>query len=128
MASIAKASISNLMTDSDAQVVVGASTVLAAIALAVVTFGTPSPALAIVQTALDDFIAAINEAEMGGAEQTAIKNVKREELVGLLRLLAFYVTVTCKGNIPKLLSSGFPIQEPGTNTPVGRCRRLIRRW
>lgn len=39
--------------------------------------------------------------------------------MALLRLLAFYVTVTCKGDIPKLLSSGFPMQEPGTNTPGG---------
>jgi hypothetical protein len=43
---------------------------------------------------------------------TAIKNAKRAALTALLRELASYVSVACKGNMAILLSSGFPIQKP----------------
>jgi len=39
-------------------------------------------------------------------------------LTALLRELASYVAVACKGNLADLLSSGFPIQKP-VRTPAG---------
>jgi hypothetical protein len=129
MASIAKISIDNLNSDSDAELIVSVSTALTAIIANILSFATPTPTAATVQAALDAFIAAINAAQVGGPEQTAIKDLKRAELVALFRLLAFYVTVTCNGDMAMLLSSGMPVQQPSSaligplvtpNTPVVR--------
>jgi hypothetical protein len=68
--------------------------------------------------ALDAFVAAEAAAVNGGVVLTATKNDKRAILVGLMRELASYVQVTCKGDLTVLLSSGFPIQKPQRN-PIG---------
>lgn len=53
------------------------------------------------------FATAISNALNGGKEATAIKNEKREELLGLLRQEAAYVQSIAGENLPLLLSSGF---------------------
>jgi hypothetical protein len=79
---------------------------------------TPSPTLAPVQTALDEFITSVSDAVNGGVTLTSIKNDKRAVLVALLRQLANYVQANCKGDMTILLSSGFPIQKP-QRSPIG---------
>ena len=41
---------------------------------------------------------------------------------GVVRELASYVQVACKGNLTVSMSSGFPIQKPVRN-PIGDCPR-----
>ena len=54
----------------------------------------------------------------GGRQNTALRNALRVQLVALLRPLASYVNATANGNLPVLISSGFPIQKT-SRTPVG---------
>jgi hypothetical protein len=70
---------------------------------------------------LNTFTAAVNAAisNGGGVALTIAKNARRAELVVLIRELASYVQVTCKGDMTVLLSSGFPIQKPVRN-PIGQ--------
>ena len=81
-------------------------------------FPTPTPTLAVVQTAFDTYKVAAAEAVQGGRDNTAIRNSRRAELVALLRQLASYVNGTASENLDALLSSGFPIQKTA-RTPVG---------
>ena len=71
----------------------------------------PAPARpvtqAALQTALDQFSAAIATADMGGPADTADKNNKRDTLVALLRQLAGYVQANHGNDMAKLLASGF---------------------
>lgn len=62
--------------------------------------------------AFDEFSQALANAADGGRTLTAIKNGKREALVLLVRQLAAYVQVACNGDMPTLLTSGFPTQKP----------------
>ena len=48
---------------------------------------------------------------------TLAKNDARAALTGLLRELSSYVQLTCNGDLPKLLASGFSAQK--ARTPVG---------
>jgi hypothetical protein len=81
-------------------------------------YPSPSPALAAITTATNDFATAIANAANGGTDLTVIKNQKRAALGALIRQLASYVHVACNGDLATLLTSGFPIQKP-TRTPVG---------
>lgn len=81
-------------------------------------YPTPTPALPAVETAFAAYKVATAEAVQGGVENTAIRDAKRAELTGLLRQLASYVNGTANGDLPKLLSSGFPTQKP-VRTPIG---------
>ena len=83
------------------------------------SFATPSPTLASTTTALSAFTVALADAANGGTELTSIKNAKRAELVSLMRQLASYVTVTCNGDMTKMLSSGFIYQKP-TRSKIGQ--------
>ena len=82
------------------------------------TYPAPSPTLAVVEAALATFTEAVADAVGGGVKLTSAKNDAREALAVLLRELASYVHVNCKGDMTKLLSSGFPIQKP-TRQPIG---------
>ena len=104
---IVKPAIGFLSSSSDALLVTGAQTIVTALTTNP-DYPTPTPTLATVITALNDFTVAIANAANGGKEETAIKNAKRAELTSLLRQLASYVGVTCGGDMAKLLSSGFP--------------------
>ena len=114
---VVKPAIGFVNADSDAQLVTDAETIVTSLTDNPI-YPTPSPALAGVTTAINDFSTAIANAANGGRDLTAIKNAKRAALGALLRELAAYVSVACKGNMPDLLSSGFPIQKPN-RTPVG---------
>ena len=114
---IVKPAIGFITTDSDAQLVTDTKTIDTAMTDNP-KYPEPSPPLAVVSTAASDFSTAIANAANGGTELTAVKNEKRAALATLLRELASYVAVACKGNLADLLSSGFPIQKP-SRTPVG---------
>jgi hypothetical protein len=75
-------------------------------------FPTPSPTLVAVTAANDAAKAAIAAAADGGRVLTAIKDAKMAQLAAEVRPLAYYVTITSNGDMAKLLSSGFPIQQP----------------
>lgn len=75
-------------------------------------FPTPSPALPTIIAANTAAKSAIADAVNGGRVLTAIKNAKMAELAGTVRPLASYVTIIANGDMAKLLSSGFPIQQP----------------
>lgn len=114
---IVKPSISFLTGDSDALLITDCQTILTSLT-GNASYPTPDPTLAAVTAALNDFIAALANAADGGITLTAIKNDMRSDLVALLRDLATYVQVACKGDLTVLLSSGFPIQKPQRN-PIG---------
>jgi hypothetical protein len=75
-----------------------------------------------VQTALDAFIVALQDAALGGPAQTAIKNGKRAELAALMRLLANYVGAVADGDLGILLLSKLPNQKP-SREPIGQLPR-----
>jgi len=114
---IVKPSISFLTGDSDALLITDTGSIITAMT-GNASYPTPAPTLTVVQTALNDFIAAVADAANGGVTLTAIKNDKRADLVALLRELASYVQVACKGDLTVLLGSAFPIQKP-QRFPIG---------
>lgn len=114
---IVKPSITFLTADSDALLVTDTGSVVKGMT-GNPNYLTPSPTLALVTTALNDFTTGLANAAGGGITLTAIKNDKRAALVVLLRELASYVQVACKGDLTILLSSNFPIQKPVRN-PIG---------
>lgn len=81
-------------------------------------YPSPNPALSVITATNSAFAVAIADAALGGPEETVLKNMKRAELVSLVRQLSVYVQGTCGADMAKLLSSGFPVQKP-TRTPVG---------
>jgi hypothetical protein len=72
-------------------------------------FPNPTPALADVEKALNDYIIALSNAGGREREMVSIKNDKKAALHLLLIDLAHYVTQTSKGDKTMLLSSGFDI-------------------
>jgi hypothetical protein len=116
---IVKPSISFLNDDSDAQLITDVGAIITGLT-GNTSYTTPAPTLAAVTTALNAFTTALADIDSagGGVTLTAAKNDKRTDLVALMRELASYVQVTCKGDLTVLLSSGFPIQKPQRN-PIG---------
>lgn len=114
---VVKPSIGFLTSDSDAQLVKDAQTIVNCMTNNP-SYKTPSPTLAEVTTAINDFSIAIENAADGGKTLTLIKNQKRAAVCASLRRLASYIHVTCNNDLPTLTSSGFPYQKP-TRTPVG---------
>ncbi len=80
-------------------------------------YPTPSPALALITTAVDDFETAVHDALDGGKIVIATRNAKRNQLLSLLRQEAAYVTGNCKADIVVLMGSGFNAVR--TPSPVG---------
>ncbi len=80
-------------------------------------FPTPQPPLADVQTALDEFEAAMLAAANRDHIKIELKNLKREALLAQLNRLAQYVQVSSDGGMEKMLSSGFDLSK--TRGPVG---------
>jgi hypothetical protein len=74
---------------------------------------------------IDDLSAAITATLDGGMKATAEKNRLADELRRMLRELAHYVQSTCNGDMPTLLSSGFPAVT-GTRRPPTQLSRWIR--
>src|SRR5258705_12990294 len=86
-------------------------------------FPTPDPALGDLQDALTDFKNAVIAAKTGNRLDAAIKTQKRDALVDLLHLEANYVQFIAKGDVVKLMTSGFtlakqPAPAPGLTKPV----------
>ncbi|MDQ6760147.1 MAG: hypothetical protein M3Z32_09825 [Acidobacteriota bacterium] len=78
----------------------------------------PAPPLSDVASANEVAKAAIAAAASGGRVLTAIKDARMAELGAVVRPLAYYVTITANGDMAKLLSSGFPVQQ-STRKPIG---------
>lgn len=114
---IVKPSITFVTADSDSDLSSRTGTIVVALT-GNASYPNPSPTLAVISAAHAAFDVARANAAGGGAQFTAIKNAKRDELTALLRLLSAYVAVTCGGSLATLLGSGFPIQKP-SRTPVG---------
>jgi hypothetical protein len=116
---VIKPYVSFVITDSDAQLIVDVGGIITGMT-GNASYPTPSPTLAAVTAALNAFTTAVNDAinNGGGTVLTIAKTARRAELVALLRQLATYVQLECKGNLEVLVSSGFPIQKP-TRDPIG---------
>ena len=82
------------------------------------TFPLPLPAIPEVVVANDAAKAAIVATANGDRVSYAIKDAKMAELAAVVRPLAYYVTIPSGGDMAKLLSSGFPIQQP-TRQKIG---------
>jgi hypothetical protein len=74
-------------------------------------FPMPDPTLPAVLAANQAALAAIAAAASGGVVLTAMKDAMMAQLAAVVRPLAYYVTVQSGGDMVKLLSSGFPIQQ-----------------
>jgi hypothetical protein len=114
---IVKPSVSFLLKDNDATLFNRVNGIVTAMTNNA-SYPSPTPTLADVGTANDDFATAMANAVDGGLTLTAIKNQKRAALVALVRQLAIYVQANCTDDLAVLLSSGFPPQKP-QRQPVG---------
>jgi hypothetical protein len=114
---IVKPSVSFLNEDSDPELIVDVGGTVTGLT-GNPSYPAPAPTLADVTAALNAFTTAVNDAAGGGVVLTATKNDRRADLVALVRELASYVQVACKGDLTVLMSSGFPIQKPVRN-PIG---------
>ena len=74
-------------------------------------FTKPTPALAVIQTAINEYSAAIAKAHDGTKQDTAVKNDKKKILAELLAKLAAYVNGVANGDIAKLDGSGIPLTK-----------------
>jgi len=91
----------------DDELLVHANTVLLAME-GNTNFPAPTPDLAVVTTARDDFETKLAIArKRNRPEETSAKKDARLVLADLLKQLAFHVTTTAAGNLTVLLSSGF---------------------
>ena len=115
---IIKPSIQWLNTDSDAELVNDVSVIILGVGGNPAIYATPTPPMAAVEPALADFESALAATADGGPSATAKKNQMRLILVGVIRQLASYVQVACKGNMTNLLLSGFPVQK-SKRAPIG---------
>jgi len=115
---IVKPSISWLTTDSDPMFINDVSVILLAVANNIAIYPSPTPTVPVIQTALNNFSTGLAAAADGGPSATSKKNNLRLIVVGLMRQLASYVAVACKGDMTNLLLSGFPTQKPD-RAPIG---------
>ena len=74
-------------------------------------FPTPTPSLAELEMAADNFSSALVKAGTGNRADVADKNAKRQVLVDLLVSMGMYVTFAANGDVAALLSSGFEISK-----------------
>jgi hypothetical protein len=85
---IVKPSIRYLNRAPDAEIICLVGIALTGIGNNPAVFSQPKRSLPALATALADFAAALQDAAVGGPAQTAIKNGRRAELTGLMRLLS----------------------------------------
>jgi Fibronectin type III domain len=114
---VVKPYISFVLTDSDIELISDVTNIITGMT-GNASYPAPSPTLPAVAAALNAFSTAYSDASGGGVALTSAKNDRRADLVALIRELASYVQVTCKGDLTVLLTSGFPIQKPVRN-PIG---------
>jgi len=72
--------------------------------------------LTVLKTTLDAFAVAIGDAKDGGKKAITFRNKVGEEIVRMLRVLAFYVELNCKDDMNIFLTSGFTPRST-TRTP-----------
>ena len=119
---IVKPAITWLNRVQDADLKSNTNTILTMMAENTAIYNNPSPTLATVQAALDDFFGKVAIAADGGKSATAVKKAARKVLTDLVRQLASYVSVACKGDRSNLLLSGFPTHKP-VRDPVGQLSK-----
>jgi hypothetical protein len=116
---IVKPAIQWLNKISDPILASNVATVLQAMAGNVALYPSPTPPLAVVQTALDNF----KDALAGRVNRSPVSTINKKELrrvlVVLMRQLAAYVTVACDGKMENLILSGFPPHKP-VRTRIGK--------
>src|SRR5450432_2133768 len=95
---IVKPAVSFIQTDTDPQLLTDTTTIVTSMTDNAV-YTAPTPTLPVITAAAGDFSTAIANAVNGGTELTAIKKQKRAALGTLLRELAAYVSVACKGSM-----------------------------
>ncbi len=76
-------------------------------------FPNPVPPLSDLSAALTDYSNALSGAKTKDRTMVAIKNIKREALIAVLRNVAAYVSFTANGNRSVITSSGFDISKEG---------------
>jgi hypothetical protein len=81
------------------------------------TFPDAPAALGSLKKLVPELLSAVANARGRDIEAIALKNSKKAELIALLIELAAYVTLTCKEDRLKLLSSGFLISGGNGNEP-----------
>jgi hypothetical protein len=109
---IVKPAISWIATDSDPLFINDSKVVVTSMTDNVDIYPTPMPPLSEVQTGLDKFSNAVAVAATGTSADIIYRKNQRLVLMNLLRQLASYVQVACKGDMQNLVLSGFPIQKP----------------
>lgn len=80
-------------------------------------FPNPTPALADVQKALDEYQLALSNAGGRDRAMVSVKNDKQTVLRELLGQLAYYVSQTCKGDKTALLTAGFDLTKDRDSPP-----------
>ncbi|MEC3878617.1 fibronectin type III domain-containing protein [Parapedobacter sp. 10938] len=93
-------------------------------------FTEPSPTLAEVQAAHDEYAARLHVAKRGSQLDNSLKRDAREVLEGLLKRLAFYVSTVANGSLSVVLSSGFrPNSLPKPTGAPGKPELVtVRSW
>jgi len=80
-------------------------------------FADPQPALADIQTKLDEYVSLAVAADDGTKKDRVDRDVAGDELKGLLRILASYVSMTAAGEASIILSSGFDTRNESEPLP-----------
>jgi len=80
-------------------------------------FATPQPALADIQTKLDEFRPLVVAAEDGAKRDRVARDICAKELKDMLRILANYVSMAAAGSANVILSSGFGIRNVAEPVP-----------
>ncbi len=76
----------------------------------------PSPALAIINTAVDNFEVAVEDAKKLGKDRTAHKATLRLIVEDLMFNLSLYVTTVANGNVEVIIAAGYTPQKTTRST------------
>jgi hypothetical protein len=82
-----------------------------------VNFTTLPLDLAVLKSALDAYNVSIGDAKDGSKKAITLRNQQGEEVIRMLRVLAFYVELNCKDDLNVFLTSGFTPRSH-TRTPA----------
>ncbi len=113
----AKPAIGWLNTNGELLLINNITVVLNTTAENVDIYATPTPPLAEITLDLGNYTTAVLLQNPSPADTINKINLKLI-LTNKMRLLGCYVTVTCKGNLAKIIKSGFPPQK-GRGAPIG---------
>lgn len=89
-------------------------------------FATTKPTRAEVETVQNEFDATITAAKDGTKAQIALRNAKETEWDTLMEQYAMSITDICKGDVEKLLTSGFTLSKKPTPAPVPQAPDKIK--